>query len=160
MEDWGVEGAKDWDGFDASCKDGSDLYRPIVKAKETGRQHSKPDKNRHNSDREYSSDGEYSGDGEYSDDEDYGENNFVKAEEAGRQPSQGQLWKTGPLTEEIYNRYLKGKEEYKNYVKDDTTNLMMAATTKEACKANNGFVCKVKLDAGDMASMIMMMTKG
>ena len=36
-----------------------------------------------------------------------------------------------------------------NYVKDNTTNLMMAPTTEETCKANNGFVCKVRLDAGD-----------
>merc|ERR1719507_762437 len=31
-----------------------------------------------------------------------------------------------------------------NYVKDNTTNLMVAPTTEETCKANNGFVCKVK----------------
>merc|ERR1719507_974955 len=31
-----------------------------------------------------------------------------------------------------------------NYVKDNTTNLRMAAPTEETCKANNGFVCKVK----------------
>ena len=47
-----------------------------------------------------------------------------------------------------------------NYVKDETTNLMMAPTTEETCKANNGFVCKVSLDAGDLTSMIMMMTIG
>ena len=44
-----------------------------------------------------------------------------------------------------------------NYVKDETTNLMMAPTTEETCKANNGFVCKVSLDAGDVTSMIIMM---
>ena len=43
-----------------------------------------------------------------------------------------------------------------NYVKDETTNLMMAPTTEETCKANNGFVCKVRLDAGDRTSLIMM----
>ena len=32
-----------------------------------------------------------------------------------------------------------------DYVKDETTNLMMAPTTEETCKANDGFVCKVKL---------------
>ena len=42
-----------------------------------------------------------------------------------------------------------------NYVKDETTNLMMAPTTEETCKANNGFVCKVRLDAGDRTSLIM-----
>ena len=32
-----------------------------------------------------------------------------------------------------------------DYVKDETTNLMMAPTTEETCKANDGFVCKVTL---------------
>ena len=41
-----------------------------------------------------------------------------------------------------------------NYVKDKTTNLMMAAPTEKTCKASSGFVCKVSLDASD----IMMMT--
>ena len=31
-----------------------------------------------------------------------------------------------------------------NYAKDVTTNLMMAASTKETCKASQGFVCKVR----------------
>ena len=34
----------------------------------------------------------------------------------------------------------------------------MAAPTEETCKANNGFVCKVRLDADDVTSIIMMMT--
>ena len=41
-----------------------------------------------------------------------------------------------------------------NYVKDETTNLMMAAPTVETCKANKGFVCKVRLDAGEMTRMM------
>ena len=32
-----------------------------------------------------------------------------------------------------------------DYVKDELTNQMMAAPTEETCKANDGFVCKVKL---------------
>ena len=32
-----------------------------------------------------------------------------------------------------------------DYVKDETTNLMMAPTTEETCKANDGFVCQVRL---------------
>ena len=58
------------------------------------------------------------------------------------------------------------KEEWANfyirdsYVKDETTNRMVAAPTEETCKANNGFVCKVRLDAGDVISMIFMMTIG
>ena len=35
---WGIEGEKHWDGSEASCKDGSDLYRPIVKGEEPGSQ--------------------------------------------------------------------------------------------------------------------------
>merc|ERR1711989_137156 len=114
---------------------------------------------------------------------------IVKAEEAGRQPSQQQqLWKTRPVSEEDYNWVYKEKKEganyrkddttglwmipesdpYKvksvteetfkrgawgkkdffssdNYVKDKTTNRMVAAPTEETCKANNGFVCKVSM---------------
>ena len=40
---WGVGGAKDFLGSNASCHDGSDLYRPIVKAEEPGRQPSQPE---------------------------------------------------------------------------------------------------------------------
>ena len=47
-----------------------------------------------------------------------------------------------------------------NYLKDTTTNRMIAAPTEETCKANNGFVCKVRLYADDMTSIIMMMTIG
>ena len=32
-----------------------------------------------------------------------------------------------------------------DYVKDETTNRMVAAPTEEACKDNDGFVCKVRL---------------
>ena len=67
---------------------------------------------------------------------------------------------------ELYTSKVKKerKEEWSDffssddYVKDETTNLMMAPTTEETCKANNGFVCKVRLDADDVTSIIMMMT--
>ena len=61
-----------------TCKDGSDLYRPIV-----------------------------------------------KGEEPGRQPSQQQVWKTRPVSEEVYNESYKGKEEWANYTKENTTGLWM-----------------------------------
>ena len=32
-----------------------------------------------------------------------------------------------------------------DYVKDETTNRMMASITEAACKDNDGFVCKVRL---------------
>ena len=37
-----------------------------------------------------------------------------------------------------------------DYVRDETTNLMMAAPTEETCKANDGFVCKVRLCVGNI----------
>merc|ERR1719507_1709808 len=49
-----------------------------------------------------------------------------------------------------YEYEYERKEEFADfyssdsYVKDNTTNLMVAPTTEETCKANNGFVCKVK----------------
>ena len=50
-----------------------------------------------------------------------------------------------------------GNEERGKYVKDSRTGLWMFSVTEETCKASEGFVCKVSLDAGDMTSMIMMM---
>ena len=32
-----------------------------------------------------------------------------------------------------------------DYIKDETTNLMMAAPMEDTCKDNDGFVCKVRL---------------
>ena len=49
------------------------------------------------------------------------------------------------------------KEEGGKYVKDSTTGLWMIPVTEETCKASEGFVCKVRLDADDMTSMIIMM---
>ena len=58
----------------------------------------------------------------------------------------------GPKVE--WNRTIgeyERKEEWSDfyssddYVKDETTNRMMAPTTEEACKDNDGFVCKVRL---------------
>ena len=163
---WGIEGAKDKTyKTDASCKDGSDLYRPIVKAEEAGRKPSQQEqrwKTRPVTEWVYIRD--YKG-------EEKGAN-YTKDDTTG-------LWiipesdpsKVKSVTEEDFEKGPKvygygRKEEWadfyinENYVKDETTNLMMAPTTEETCKANNGFVCKVKLDAGDMTSMIMMMTIG
>ena len=44
-------------------------------------------------------------------------------------------------------RKWKWADFYKSadYVRDNTTNLMTAAVTEETCKANDGFVCKVRL---------------
>ena len=37
------------------------------------------------------------------------------------------------------------EDKWDDYVKDNTTNMMTAAVTEETCKANDGFVCKVRL---------------
>ena len=56
-------------------------------------------------------------------------------------------WDKGPLSDvpkssrrEEWAHFFSGDD----YAKDGKTNRMMAAITKEACEANNGFVCKVK----------------
>lgn len=188
-EHWGVEGAKDpWGGDVPTCEDGSDQYRPIVKGEEPGRQPSGPYNNEHSGDGEYSDDEDYDENnvvkGEESgrqpsqqqvwktepeSEEDY--NWKYKGKEEGANYTKDDttgLWmipesdpfKVPSITEEDFE---KGPAEFysnDNYVKDNMTNLMMAPTTEETCKANNGFVCKVRLDAGDLTSMIMMMTIG
>ena len=76
------------------------------------------------------------------------------------------MWKTQPEAEDNYNRKTKDEDyhDYKGeewgakYVKDSTTGLWMEAVSEETCKASEGFVCKVRLDAGDVTSMIIMMT--
>ena len=94
---WGVEGAKDSDGRNLSCRDGSDLFRPVV-----------------------------------------------EAEEPGRRPY---MWKTKPEMEDDYSS--------DHFVKEGTTTLMMAPTTKETCEANDGFMCRVR--PGDVTSLMMLM---
>ena len=49
-----------------------------------------------------------------------------------------------------------GIEEGEKYVNDSRTGLWMIPVTEETCKASEGFVCKVSLDAGDMTSMIIL----
>ena len=78
-------------------------------------------------------------------------------EEGGREYYKGkeeQVWKTQPVTEEIYNLKYKGKDEG---AKDSRTGFWVIAVSEETCKASEGFVCKVRLDADDMTSMIIMM---
>ena len=94
---WGVEGAKDeHDGSDASCADGSDLYRPIkpaTKVEETGRQNDlKDSKQKNNGVEQNSTETENPTDGKRN-----------SAEPDGGQASQTQMWKTRPETEEDYN---------------------------------------------------------
>ena len=50
-------------------------------------------------------------------------------------------FKTGPYQEEESVDFYSSDD----YVKDEMTNLMMAATTEETCKVNRGFVCKVRV---------------
>ena len=134
-EYWGIEGAK-YDGSEASCKDGSDLYRPIIA--KAGEPSSLP-----------RIEDEQSGDGEYSDNEDY--NNFVKEEEL----STPQVWKTEPVDDYDFNA--KGEEERAKYRRDPSTKMWMFAVTEETCEANDGFVCKVRLGNIDVTSLMMLM---
>ena len=115
-EYWGVEGAKYSDGNDASCSDGSDKYRPIrnpTETEESGRQATQADSNEHGSD---------DGEERINNDESFGEeeenppamgaaDKRDSAEADGGQHSKPeQVWKTRPLTEDQYNKYVKGTE--------------------------------------------------
>ena len=47
-----------------------------------------------------------------------------------------------------------------DYVKDETTNLTTALTTEETCKANDGFVCKVRLFLCRTIISVNLLSKG
>ena len=121
-KNWGILGDK------SSCRDGSDKYRPIIHPTESekpGPQAKPADHNQHSNDG-----GEPEADARDS------------AEEESSQHSE--VWKTKPVTEKVYNRKYKGKEEGSKYVKDLTTGWWMVAVSEETCKASGGFVCKVR----------------
>ena len=108
MSQWGREDAKDWRGGDASCRDGSDKYRPI---KQT----------------------------------------VIKEENPNHQTTSNQTWKTRNKIEsdpfkvppsETLPEYALSSDDY---IKDETTNLMMAAPTEETCRDNEGFSCQGRL---------------
>ena len=111
--EWGREDAKDSLGNDASCRDGSDKYRPI---KQT----------------------------------------VIKEENPNHQTTLNQTWKT----KVGYKVYKNESDPFKvppsetlpdftlssaDYIKDETTNLMMAAPTEETCRDNEGFSCQGRL---------------
>ena len=56
-----------------------------------------------------------------------------------------ELW-TWHMTERKWADFYSSDD----YVKDETTNRMVAAPTEEACKDNDGFVCKVRLGVNGM----------
>ena len=117
---WGVEGAKWDDGSDASCYDGSDLYRPIIKkptkTEKPGRQPSKED--------------EHTSDGEQRNNEDDGNlakekpttqiNKRDSAKTHSGKQSKAQMWKTRPAQ---WRFEYEGKEELAR--KDSSTGLWM-----------------------------------
>ena len=109
-ENWGVEGPD-------SCRDGSDLYRPIKQPTEEEKPLALAAADKRDS-----------------------------AEAYEGQHSQQEMWKTEPKVEELYNEeYLKESVEETDYEKDSTTGLWMLAVSKETCTASQGFVCKVRL---------------
>ena len=156
---WGVLGAKNpllgyratfgplppkdlW-GNETSCNDGSDLYRPILKSKEPGRQPSQPQM--------WKTYPTYSARGIPEDRYDESTDLWmVLQSDPFKVPSIGERnLKYGPS---FYRD--PGRDKWANfynrddYVKDTTTNRMVAAPTEKTCKANDGFVCKVRLDTG------------
>jgi hypothetical protein len=159
---WGL------DGIDATCKDGSDLYRPIGKGEEPGRQASQKQvwKTWPLPEEDYNRD--YKGTEEGAN---YTKENttglwMIPESEPFKVPSiTKEDFEKGPRAGDWNSRIQKfeRKKEFAdfyssdNYVKDETTNLLMAPITEETCEANNGFVCKVRLDPGDVTSMIIMM---
>ena len=123
---WGVEGAKDYHGFEASCKDGGDKYRPIKQEE--------PSKAHHNKNSNNEEDDHFGG--------------FTRAEASSSQNAQPQVWMTQPTADEFYNKYIKGSEEEGKHMKDPSTGLWMIPVKDEkTCVANKGFVCKVSLHA-------------
>merc|ERR1712061_329587 len=145
---WGIEGGKDGRGRDLTCSDDGDKYRPIKEEGDAGGESSpKVWKTRPVS--EYRYNWKYKG-------KEWGAN-YTKDEST-------QLWmipesdpfKVPAVTEEDFEggpklrtSYVKVERKWSNfyssddYVKDETTNLMIAPTSEEACKDNDGFVCKV-----------------
>ena len=66
--------------------------------------------------------------------------------DGGQHSQPEQVWKTQPVIEETYNGYYKEREEGAKYEKDSRTGLWLVAVSEEACKASQGFVCKVRFD--------------
>ena len=159
---WGVLGAKNpilipetYPGFatekdifgnnETSCNDGSDLYRPILKSEEPGRQPSQPQM--------WKTYPTYSARGIPEDRYDESTDLWmVLQSDPFKVPSIGERnWKSGPsfhkapLKKKWANFYSRD-----DYVKDEATDRMVAAPTEQTCRANQGFVCKVRLDDLDM----------
>ncbi len=137
---WGVEGAK-FIGKDATCSDNSDKYRPIKEEGDAGGQSSpKVWKTRPSPDYRAN----------YTKDEST-QLWMIPESDPFKVPSvTEEYFEKGPklwIWNEIIGEYERKKDFYSSddYVKDETTNLMMAAPTEEACKDNDGFVCKVRL---------------
>ena len=151
---WGIEGAKDQYGHNATCKDGSDLFRPIVKTEERDSQPSQTLIWKTKPLNEWNWNF-------YNNAEHLKEKaaKYVKDSRTGLWAiPESDPFKVPSVTEEDYkkgpehrrNTYEKNFAEFyssDNYVKDETTNLMMAPITEETCKAKEGFKCKVSFEA-------------
>ena len=140
------------DRLGESCKDGSDMYRPIVKAEAHGHQpsHIEVWKTWPVSEETYN---------RYYKGKRKEWTNYTKDDSTG-------LWvipesdpfKVPSVTQEDIEKGPKLRYEWSgerkkewadfysndSYIRDKETNLMMAPTTQETCEAKNGFVCKVR----------------
>ena len=155
---WGDEVGNRYLGEKRSCKDGSDLYRPILKAGKAEQQalqlhvwKTRPVTN-------YTYQKDYKGIKRQA----LEERNFTLHTTGLWTILETNPFKVGSITEKdieegpsLYDgcgRRCGYKSKRKKiwadfysdniYVKDKMTNLMMAPITEEMCKENNGFVCK------------------
>ena len=159
----------------SNCTDGSDLYRPIKQASNNGVERNSSEKgkpSRTAGDRNSAepAGGEASKTQTWktspSTEKDYNRKYKGKEEwENATRDEPSTLWfipQTDPFkvpaitTEEFekgpyHDKSSRYEEKFANfyssddYVKDETTNLMMAPITEETCKASDGFVCMVRL---------------
>ena len=115
---WGVEGAKDVGnkfGAEASCKDGSDKYRPIKQPtaeEEPGRQALQAEYKERDNNNFFEN---------VAEEKPTASDKRHSAEEHGGQHKQ--VWKTEPVSELNYDFYFKGKEEGEKYRRDPLTGI-------------------------------------
>ena len=158
--EWGLEGvgAGYWEAGE-SCKDDSDKYRPIKPLTEPGRQQPQGWKIEPVMEETYNR--YYRGNTEIG--PFYGANYRKDSSTGVWMIPESNPFKVPSISEEDfkngfreYNAGWIKKAEWANfyntddYVKDKTTGRMVAAPTVETCRANHGFVCKVRLDAGSL----------
>ena len=151
IEYWGLEGEKDVWGIEQSCKDKSDLYRPIDEAGQNSSE-SRVWKTRPITMKEYTQFLQYPLF------KDLRRFTYIKDPRTEllivteNDPFQVPAitmedYKKGPLVGVMGDRKRDWADFFKDehYVKDKTTDLLLAPITAEACQAKGFFNCKVNL---------------